>query len=125
MSNFKVLRKSDGEEVLRYSADTAQTIKGFDLVDYDHVEYSPDTTEPTVLRMTWTQTQWKRRFTQLERLAIRDAATHNPELADYMDLMNGSDEIANDDPDTINAVNLLEAVGLIGAGRANEVLYAQ
>lgn len=125
MSDFKVLRKSDGEEVLRYSADTAQTINGFDLVDYDHVDYSPDTTEPTVLRMTWSQTQWKRRFTQAERLAIRDAATHSPELADYLDLMNGADEIANDDPDTINAVNLLEAVGLIGAGRANEVLYAQ
>jgi len=125
MSNFKVLRKSDGEEMLRYSAASAQTVNGFDLVDYDHVEYSPDTPEPTALRMTWTQTQWKRRFTQPERLAIREAATHNPELADYMDLMNGSDEIANDDPDTINAMNLLEAFGLIGSGRANEVLYAQ
>lgn len=47
MSDFKVLRKSDGEEVLRYSADTAQTINGFDLVDYDHVEFVPDEPVPT------------------------------------------------------------------------------
>lgn len=46
MSNFKVLRKSDGEEVLRYSAVHAQAVNGFDLVEYDHVEYSPDTPEP-------------------------------------------------------------------------------
>lgn len=124
MSDFKVLRKSDGEEMLRYSAAEAQTVNGFDLVDYDHIEVVPDAPEPTLIRMTWTQTQWKRRFTQAERLAIRDAATHSPELADYLDLMNGADEIANDDPDTIKAMNLLEAVGLIGAGRANEVLYA-
>ena len=46
MSNFKVLRKSDGEEMLRYSAASAQAVNGFDLVEYDHVEYSPDTPDP-------------------------------------------------------------------------------
>ena len=47
MSNFKVLRKFDGEEVLRYSAATAQAVNGFDLVDYDHVEFVPDEPVPT------------------------------------------------------------------------------
>ena len=42
MSNFKVFRKSDGEEVIRYSALMAQEVNGFDLIDYDHVEYLPD-----------------------------------------------------------------------------------
>ena len=45
MSNFKVFRKSDGEEVIRYSAAMAQSVNGFDLVDYDHVEYLPDEPE--------------------------------------------------------------------------------
>ena len=47
MSNFKVFRKSDGEEVIRYSAAMAQEVNGFDLIDYDHVEYFPDEPEQT------------------------------------------------------------------------------
>lgn len=122
---YVVTDKSTGVEVYRYQADAPIELVGMEFVTHDHtplVDTASD--EATLIRMTWSQTQWKRRFTQVERLAIRDAATHSPELADYLDLMNGADEIANDDPDTIKAMNLLEAVGLIGEGRANEVLYA-
>lgn len=121
--DFKIIRKLDGEVMLRYSATIAQTVNGFDLIDYDHVEFAPDTPEVIRVRLTWSQTQWKRRFTQLERLAIRDAATRSPELNDYLDLMNGADEIANDDPDTVKAMAMLELYGLIATGRADEVLY--
>ena len=41
MPNYIVTRKSDGAEVLRYAAATAQEVNGFDLVDYDHTEWTP------------------------------------------------------------------------------------
>lgn len=46
MSNFKVIRKTDNMEVIRYSAATAQPVNGFDLIDYDHIEYLPEDPEP-------------------------------------------------------------------------------
>lgn len=41
MADYIVTRKSDGAEVLRYSAAQAQEVNGFDLVDYDHTEWNP------------------------------------------------------------------------------------
>lgn len=67
-----------------------------------------------------------RRFTQAERIAIRGAATHSPELDDYLKLLDatiaqGGIVDLNDD-DTILAVNMLEQFGLITLGRAAEIL---
>lgn len=42
MPNYIVTRKTDGEEVLRYSAAMAQEVNGFDMVDYDHTAYDPE-----------------------------------------------------------------------------------
>lgn len=46
MADFIVTRKSDGEEVLRYSAAMAQAVNGFDLIDYDHTEIVTEPIEP-------------------------------------------------------------------------------
>lgn len=125
MSTFKVFRKSDGEEVIRYSAAMAQEVNGFDLIDYDHTEYNPDEPVPAPTSRILTKLEYLRRFTPEERVTIREAAKTNPVLADYLAMMELAEEINAGDADTIAAVNLLEAVGLIGAGRANEVLYGQ
>lgn len=61
-------------------------------------------------------------FTQEERVAIRNAAGSSPELYDYLAMLELAEEIDLDDPDTVGAVNMLEMVGLIAAGRADEVL---
>lgn len=61
-------------------------------------------------------------FTQEERVAIRVAAGSSPELYDYLAMLELAEEIDLDDPDTVGAVNMLEMVGLIAAGRADEVL---
>lgn len=122
---YIVTDKATGAEAYRYQADAPIEWSGMSFATHDHtelVEVVDGISDAPILRMVWTQTQWKRRFTQEERLAIRDAATQSPVLADYMDLMNGADEIANDDPDVIKAMGLLEQAGLIDSGRANEVL---
>ena len=70
--------------------------------------------------------QYLRRFTQAERITIRAATSQSPELDDYLKLLDitiaQGGVIDLNDPDTIAAVGLLEAVGLIAPGRAAEVL---
>lgn len=53
MPEYIVTRKTDGAEVLRYSAATAQPVNGFDLVDYDHTEWTPDTVLPPIDPTRW------------------------------------------------------------------------
>jgi len=120
--NFIVTRKSDGAEVIRYSAAMAQEVNGFDLIDYDHVEYFPDEPVPVPTSRILTKLEYLRRFTTEERVAIREASKTNPVLEDYLAMMELAEEIDTGDADTIAAVNMLEQVGLIGAGRASEVL---
>ena len=49
-------------------------------------------------------------------------AAANPVLEDYLKLMELAQDINTGDPDTIAAVTMLEQVGLIAAGRAQEIL---
>lgn len=67
---------------------------------------------------TWLKT----RFTAGERAAIRGAALANGAVADLCAMTDKADMIHFDDPLTIAGVNQLEAAGLIGPGRAAEIL---
>lgn len=122
MAEYIVTRKSDGAEVLRYSAAQAQEVNGFDLVDYAHTEWTPEAQQSATANQTLTKLEYLRRFTTDERVAIRAAAAANPVLGDYLKLMELAQEINTGDPDTIAAVQMLEQAGLIAAGRAQEIL---
>lgn len=117
-----MIRKTDNVEVTRYSAATAQEVNGFDLIDYDHTEYNPDDPVPVPTSRVLTKLEYLRRFTTEERVTIREASKANPALEDYLAMMELAEEIDTGDADTIAAVTMLEQVGLIGVGRANEVL---
>jgi len=71
---------------------------------------------------TFTKLEYLRMFTGAERVAIRAAAKSNAVLEDYMALLAEASDVSLDDPDTITAVQMLEAVGLLAAGRAAEIL---
>lgn len=62
------------------------------------------------------------RFTQAERIAIRTAAQSNAAVADYLAMQDAASGIDLTDTRTIAGVNALEAAGLIGAGRAAQIL---
>lgn len=125
MAEYIVTRKSDGAEVLRYSAAQAQEVNGFDLVDYDHAEWHPDVPVVAPVIRTLTKLEYLRRFTVEERVAIRAAAEQNQVLADYLQLMELAQDINTGDADTIAAVIMLEQAGLIAAGRAQEILNGE
>jgi len=66
-----------------------------------------------------------RLFTQAERIAIREAAKVNPLIADYQDMLDATDKPRLSDPDMQNGVPLLELAGLIGPGRAAQILAGE
>lgn len=126
MTTYLVTRKSDGTEVYRYQSDAPIEWTGMEFADYDHtaqVEINADgSIEGTVTGRVMTKLEFLRRFTQEERVAIRTVAKSNPVLEDYMAMIDLAQDIDTSDPDTQAGVRMLESVGLIGAGRAQEIL---
>lgn len=124
MTTYIVTNKATGQEVYRYQNDTPVEWSGMGFATHDHTpEADPAVIEDVVVvAMTWTKLEYLRRFTQDERIAIRNAAKVAPQLDDYLELLALAEEIRNDDPDIIGALQMLEASGLIDAGRTWEIL---
>ncbi|MCA3505093.1 MAG: hypothetical protein IOD05_17940 [Rhodobacter sp.] len=66
-----------------------------------------------------------RLFTQAERMAIRDAAAVNPLIADYQHMLDAATVVRLSDSDIQTGVPLLELGGLIGVGRAAQILAGE
>lgn len=69
----------------------------------------------------YTKVKYLRLFTPAERIAIRNLSKVNEEIADYIQLMELSEEINLDDPELLPALQLMEAGGILQAGRAVEI----
>ena len=72
--------------------------------------------------MILTKLEYLRRFTSQERVTIRQASKTEPVLEDYLAMLELAEAIDTEDADTVAAVQMLEMVGLIAAGRAAEIL---
>lgn len=89
----------------------------------DTAEWSPsrggfvDIVAPTT---TITRLQFQRRFSLPERIAIR--ASSDPIVIDYREMGQLAEAIDLTDADVVQGVGYLEAQGLIGPGRAAEIL---
>lgn len=83
---------------------------------------APEPTPPADRRLA--PASFKRRLTQQERIAIRQAAKVNDAVYDFMDLLNSSKFVDLDDPLTQAGLQQMEAAGLMAAGRADAVLAA-
>lgn len=126
MTTYLVTRKSDGQQVYGYNADAPIEWTGFEFATHDHaaqVEITPDgDIEGQVTGRVMTKLEFLRRFTQDERVTIRTVAKTNAVLEDYMAMIDLAQEIDTSDADTKAGVQMLEAVGLLAAGRAQEIL---
>jgi hypothetical protein len=124
MPTFKATSPSG--EIIEYIdtlPDPAHLQSGWRLEQIIIAEASPDAPEPEPVGKVMTKLEYLRRFTQEERILIRTVAASNPVLADYMALLELAQEVDTNDPDTQAAVQMLEAAGLIAAGRGAEILY--
>lgn len=72
---------------------------------------------------TLTKVQYLKRFTQAERIAIRNAGAVNDQVKDYIEMLNAVTDLVHlEDPITAAGLYALEAAGLLAAGRAVEIL---
>ena len=120
VANWIVEDRITGEVAYASGADPPDHFGTFPLEQYNHIRQKE--VEAAPVPRTITKLEYLRRFTTAERVAIRAAASANPVLDDYLNLMELAQEINLDDPDTVAAVQMLEQSGLIAAGRAVEVL---
>lgn len=120
MSDWIVENRETGEVVYAYTADQADHFDAFPLEIHNHIRKfgEVEVAPPRLI----SKVEYLRRFSTEERVAIRTAAKQNAVLEDYLSLLELAADIDLDDPDTIGAVHMLESVGLVGAGRAAEVL---
>lgn len=123
MTTWTVQNRETGEVVHAYTADAVSHTEAYPFGTYNHIP-QPVVVEPVVRDVSGVS--YLRRFTQAERIAIRAAAVQSPVLDDYLRLLDitiAQGGVVNlDDLDTIAAVNTLEQVGLLAAGRAAEIL---
>ncbi len=124
MTTYIVTNKATGTEIYRYAADSPIAWSGMEFDTHNHIAESPEESVTDVIptSYTWTKIEYLRRFTQEERIAIRTAAKTSAVLEDYMQLLELASEVKSDDPDIVAALTMLESVGLIGAGRAQEII---
>jgi hypothetical protein len=125
MTTYAVTRKSDGVEVYRYSADAPIPWVGFEFATHDHTEYVelvPVVDQPVAPVRVWSRIEFLRKFTPTERITIRTVAKQNAQLDDFMFLLEAAQEVHSDNADVLAGLSMLEAAGLIGKGRAAEIL---
>ena len=123
---YVVTNKLTGAEVYRYDSVEPVEWAGMEFDKYSHAPAPaptpPEFSAPQEPRFV-SKVVYLRRFTPEERTGIRAVAKADPFLEDYLEMMALADEIDLNDPDVVDAVNKLEAAGLIAAGRAQEILY--
>ena len=69
-----------------------------------------------------THLQYMNRFTDAELVTIYTVAKTNVPVEVWLAKFNAASEINLDDPNTVAGLQTMEAAGLIGAGRAAEIL---
>ena len=77
--------------------------------------------DPPAVRVI-TRLQFRSRFTDDEKRAIYAARASNVDVDIWLDDLASATDVQLDDPRTIGGVQALEAAGLIGPGRAVEIL---
>lgn len=103
----------------------------FRLVNGVRVEVSEE--EAAAIRAEWalppppprrvvTSLAFLERFTQAERITIRQAARQSADLEDWLDMLRAAQEIDLDDPRTNAGLLALSFAGLLTAERRAEIL---
>lgn len=122
---YSVIDKQSQQEVYRYAADTPVEWPAYPFAAFDHVAetvINPDGSIEGVAVRVWSRLEFLRRFTQAERISIREASKVSAVLEDYLKILDITTEVRSDDPDTIASLHMLEQAGLIAAGRVTEIL---
>lgn len=129
MAIYRVIRKADGQQVYEYNADAPVEWNGMEFAAHDHVEFIPP---PDVIPAA----QGPRRLTKLQFIGrlgddfdtLFAASKTVLAVEKFMKMLDWATPEADgtsvdlDDPRVVGALQAFEQAGLIGTGRAQEIL---
>ncbi|MCU7848438.1 MAG: hypothetical protein KZQ89_10625 [Candidatus Thiodiazotropha sp. (ex Lucinoma kastoroae)] len=78
--------------------------------------------DPVVMPSVWSVLEFKRKFTQSERMHIRMAREASAMIDDLFDLVDSAQVIMSDDAGLMAGLQYMESEGLLATGRAAEIL---
>lgn len=106
--------------------DTGEAVSQYDVSKADLLGlYSWDSSSLSFVdkvSRVLTKREFLKRFTPTEYATIKAATVANGAIDYYWQLFMVAEFVDIDDPDTIGGIQTLESIGLIGAGRAAEIL---
>jgi len=126
MTTWIVTNRATGEVVHAYTADTPYPWDGMGFDTCNHIAEVVVPPTPPARRLS--KLQYMQRFTDAELAAIYSAAKVSAAVEVWLAKFNAASvetdgtSVDLDDPRTIAGLQALEASGLIGAGRAAEVM---
>lgn len=122
---FVVTEISTGKEVYRYTSDKTIEWKGMEFTTHAHSEFIAEevaTQEPANLGQI-SKLAYMERFTDAELANIYAATKISPAVEVWLEKFKLAEFIDLADPRTLAGLQALESNGLIGTGRALEVLH--
>jgi hypothetical protein len=124
VKTYIVTRKSDGQKVYEYSHTEPVEWQGMEFATHTHAE-KVEVIDPTPGAPGWVVLDvidYLKLLQPAERIAIRQAAETDPVVEDIVDLQRNTLRIRSDDPDLLNALDYLTGIGILAAGRKQEIL---
>ncbi len=126
MTTWTVTNRITGVVIHAYTADAPYPFEGLEFDTCNHIPVVE--VEPAPLARRLSKLEYMQRFTDAELEGIYSAAKVSTAVEVWLAKFNAASVDADgtsidlDDPRTVAGVNALESVGLIGVGRAAEVL---
>ncbi len=124
MKTYIVTRKSDGQKVYEYSNTEPVEWHGMEFATHTHAEKA-EAIEPEPSAPGWDVLDvidYLKLLQPAERIAIRQAAETDPVVEDIVDMQRNTLRIRSDDPDLLQALDYLTAIGVLAPGRKQEIL---
>jgi hypothetical protein len=136
MPTYRVLRKSDNKTVYAYTADAPVAFPELPFAEFDHiaeVNVNQDGSINELPGTRITRLAFRSRFSTAEKVGLEIASLDNPAatmeqrslaatLRAYLQDVQAATFIDLHRPDTRAGVQQLEQLGLLGAGRAAQIL---
>lgn len=136
MPTYRILSKLDNKTAYAYSADAPVEFPEYPFTDFLHVEVVAVNQNGSIDELPGTRITrlaFRNRFSTAEKAALEIAALDNPQadmqargmaatLRAYLQDVQASTFIDLQRADTRAGVTMLEQVGLIGAGRAAQII---
>lgn len=127
MSTYIVTRKADGAQVYAYNAGYPIEWQGMEFATHDHTA-QPESEDPvssyTVYggRRILTVREFYRLFSDQERITVWSAMKGSVALEDFYRMLTADPDVNLDDPAMVVGLGFLEQAGILGTGRAAEIM---